>query len=448
MTTSTLAGRCYRPHPAIVERRRQDGGFTLFNAARRSHTELGEIDAFVWERLCGGDRDRRVVRLLRRRFSMGADEASQAVTSLVEDMVGLEALHPVDPDTLTIHPLDTLERLVHCLSPHRPNAFPASSGPVDWEAVLATAVRHDLGGALYPALKQVGAVDALPIPARAIAVALHRSARLAAVGVRNQALEAIRCLNADGIDVLALKGTGALLDGELPFPQEHPVEQINLLVPASRAGAARDCLERIGYRTASAATPDHACHHLPPLLRRDHEIPIELQVEILPRGEARLLAAHEVWAAARMTAFGEVPLWLPSATHRILHGIAHTTVVDGCYAGGVLPLRPLLELARQRVRCRGAADWRFIIERTSETGSLHCLQTHLYAAYRLFGMDLPRGLDIPLGARIRFHHCLAVHGYRWAAALQRWMERLSGRTSDATGRFPFGSRMPGGTLGS
>jgi hypothetical protein len=89
---------------------------------------------------------------------------------------------------------------------------------------------------------------------------------------------------------------------------------------------------------------------------------------------------------------------VPSPTHRVLHNLLHSDLINQTYVRGRIDLRSLHELVRMQVVEQERLDWQAIRERMDRGGQGRVLRASLYLAHRYFGSPLPDRLHPTLGA--------------------------------------------------
>lgn len=287
----------------------------------------------------------------------------------------------------------------------------------DGLSLMALANAQKVGPALLPALRRHGIDDALP-PDLAAYLALlleanaARNRRLAA-----QCRAAGETLAAAGLQAALLKGACWLFAGGAEA-EDRLIVDIDLLLPRAAIPDAVAALVAAGYQdtTGQFEEPDHF-HHAPLLpapAPGGSLASLELHRDL--GWQRRLLPAEEVLRAARPVAPG---LLLPSPEHRLLHNILHAQHQDAAWAGGVIRLRDLLDIARLLATGLDAgvlADWMRRHQRR------HLLTGTLHLAHRLLAAPVPPPLHPSWPARLHAARCLAQARSRRAA----WLgERLA-----------------------
>jgi Uncharacterised nucleotidyltransferase len=182
-----------------------------------------------------------------------------------------------------------------------------AAGPIDWPVLVNAAEAHFLGAVLFDSLHAAGVAASVPAPllarlrAEAARVATRNATLLRAAG------RACQLLAADGVEVMALKGTGLAVHASRYFSIRHQSD-VDLLVARERARVAARLLLAGGFAPAPAyahlvgldgrspldeTSPLPPGHHLLPLVSPEGAT-VELHFELPGRLPPEALEA--VWA--------------------------------------------------------------------------------------------------------------------------------------------------------
>lgn len=201
----------------------------------------------------------------------------------------------------------------------------------------------------------------------------------------------LKILNAIGIEPVLLKGAAHLLDGLYPDPGLRILSDLDILIPAERAGAADAALRDLGFgSTLRGATDPASARHLPPLHRADLPVPVELHTRV--DGEASAAALiPTAWfsAGTRAVAIGDGRALLPDATRTIAHAVVHDQLDHGGWQRKSMRVRPLLDFALARARHENSIDWDELKALFARGGAEPALSRYLCYAEVLFGQPLP-----------------------------------------------------------
>jgi hypothetical protein len=130
-------------------------------------------------------------------------------------------------------------------------------------------------------------------------------------------------------------------------------------------------------------------------------------------GHAEILAADEALAGARSVSFNGLAMKMLSPTHRILHNVLHSQLVDAHYVHGVIPLRSLSEVMIEDRRSPVPPDWSWIRSRMVDQRKGQVLGAYLYMANRLYRMPYPAGVRSTPGSYVHFLRCCGQLAWDW-----------------------------------
>ena len=116
-----------------------------------------------------------------------------------------------------------------------------------------------------------------------------------------------------------------------------------------------------------------------------------------------------------------------SPTHRLLHNILHSQLVDHNYADGIIPLRSLHEVVTESAANQERVDWSIIQSRMEQHSRGKALRAYLYMAHKLFGMSFPEGMGKTLLSRLYYQRCCAQLSWQWT---NEWGLRLGRYSAD------------------
>ncbi len=315
--------------------------------------------------------------------------------------------------------LAALQFLGDCLSLEQTGRFAdvqkqVRSNSLSWKAVVYLANNHLLTPALWMSLERSGLSDELPLDLVSYLSELHGLSTERNVQLRQQLLQAVQQLNQAGITPVLLKGAAHLVSSIYADPGVRIMSDIDLLVDKDQVDAAYSSLLKLGYK------PDESCldyygndhHHCPPLFRPGDYGTVEIH-RYLMGGYADILSAGEVLADARSISCEGLSMKVLSPTHRILHNLIHSQLVDAHYVTGIIPLRSLNEVAVESRHAPAPSDWGFISRRMADSGQAEVLQAYLYMAHSLLRMPWPPCQRATLGARLYSVRCKRQLAWGW-----------------------------------
>lgn len=273
------------------------------------------------------------------------------------------------------------------------------AGPLDWPTVLDLANTQKVAPALWAALRSRALVEYLPAGPRERLFKIYLLNTLKNKSFREQAIRVVRQLNAIGVEPVLLKGGASLFLQTFEDPGSRVMVDLDLLVPHRAAEECWNALRTLGYVPIANAFDYSDHHHLRPLYRPGHYGPIEIHRDALPPSAARLLPTALIWDQSEsvMNECG-IALRVPSPTHRVLHNLLHSELINQTHVRGRIALRSLHELAMMQALYRERLDWETMQRLMEQGGQGRVLRASLYLAHRYFGSPLPDHLHPTLGA--------------------------------------------------
>lgn len=316
---------------------------------------------------------------------------------------------------------------------------------LDWNAVLARAVRHGITPLLYVHLSRPRLRSAVPPALLQQLDRFYAASRLIAMRQRFECARLLDALGRDGIEALPLKGM-ALREHVYPDPALRPSGDVDLLVPPAAAARAEEVLQRLGYvadeREIPAAwyRPENS-HHLAPYRLPGREVLIEIHWGLAPPGAGLRINVEAVWERATAGEIAGRPVRLLAPEDLLLHLALHATVLTRF----LTRLRHLVDVA-ETVRHFGARlDWGLLASRAREWRGQAELYTILRGADALLGLPevppaawtwlRPAGFAearvAAFGRRVLALGCLDLDSNAWAtdyvaafALAESWPEKI------------------------
>ncbi|HEY0113468.1 MAG TPA: nucleotidyltransferase family protein [Allosphingosinicella sp.] len=260
--------------------------------------------------------------------------------------------------------------------------------PPSWPLVVEAASYHLVTPALAWRLeREEGLAGEAASYFEAILELFRARNREMAGAIRAAAMQLARA----GISAIALKGGASLIEELFPDPGIRPLTDIDLLVPEAQVAIAAAVLRDNGWFATTPDKPGH--HHLAPLRHKDWPCTLELHRRVLNKRFGGMLVAEECFRNIRPLDRGDVKALLPSPTHRVVHNIVHSELVNRRSVTRVPELRQLLELCLLRERYEAVIDWEDVALRFRQAGQLPALQHNLSCARSLFGYPPPSFLS-------------------------------------------------------
>lgn len=284
-----------------------------------------------------------------------------------------------------------------------------------WPELLAFANKELLAPTLWVRLQEKGLTGELPPEVAATLRRSHAINSARNLRIRNELLEAIRGLNAAGIEPVVLKGAVDLVTPRYGDSGARILRDIDLFVPEEELATSVAALEGIGYLEAPLEETKFVTYYAD-LTREGNLVGIDLQFYVSSQRD--LLTPAEAAAESERRHIEGVDLRLLSPDHQIVHNLLHSEVQDRGGDVGFVWLRQLLDLVALWRLYGDGVDW-MGIERRFASGRLpHLVSKRLILAQRLLKVPLPEGVAPSLVARIHYWRCLLQ--LRWT-----WIERGS-----------------------
>lgn len=290
-----------------------------------------------------------------------------------------------------------------------------SAPDLPWPDFLSILHHELLAPTLWVRLREKGLADALPPEVAATlrrghAVNAARNAR-----IRQELVEAVRALNAVGIEPVVLKGGVDLVVPRYADSGTRILRDIDLFVPRTELSSAVGGLEAIGFVEAPREATKFVTYYAD-LTRKGNLLGIDLQFYI--SGQRDLLTPEEVSAHATRHEVDGVSLLVPSPEHQVIHNLLHSEVQDRGGDVGFLWLRQLLDLVALWQLYENALDWVAVQQHFASRGFPRLVPKRLYLAQQLLHVPMPAAIAPTVTARLHYHRCLLQ--LRW-----RWLERAS-----------------------
>jgi len=310
------------------------------------------------------------------------------------------------------------------------------SEPLSWEAVVSLANNHLLTPAMWVVLNKKNLTVELPDGLRDYLRELHQLSKERNAQLQTQLLEAVRQLNHIDITPVLLKGAMHLVTDLYGDSGARIMTDIDLLVPRDKIDECLTTLHGLGYEADEDINNDYHedHHHCAPLFRPGDYGSLEIHRSLTESPTVDILPTEIGLAEAQPLEFQGLSMKVLSPTHRLLHNILHSQLVDHNYADGIIPLRSLHEVVTESSANQGSVDWPIIQSRMEQHNRGEALGAYLYMAHTLFGMSFPETMGKTLSSRLYYQRCCAQLSWRWA---NEWGLRL-GRYSADTIRKRYG----------
>jgi hypothetical protein len=300
------------------------------------------------------------------------------------------------------------------------------SGQLSWEAVVNLANNQLVTPAVWVAIKRKGLTEELPGDLRYYLDELHQLNVERNAHLQAQLLEAVQKLNSVNVSPVLLKGAMHLVTDMYGDPGARIMSDIDLLVPENEIKKCMAALQELGYRIREEKLDDYPehHHHCPPLFRPGDYADIEIHRKLM-EGYADILSAETAIAHADTLVTQGIPLRVLSPSHRTIHNILHSQLVDRNHLAGILSLRSLHEMVTESVAYYDKLNWSLIHSLMERRNRGDVLRAYLYQAHRLLNFTLPEDIRTTPGCWLYYWRCIAEIGWQKIEAMGRRMQRYS-----------------------
>jgi len=303
------------------------------------------------------------------------------------------------------------------------------AGQLPWEAVVSLANNHLLTPALWVALQNKDLAGELPEDLRNYLQELHGMSLERNRHLRVQLLEAVRQLNAVGIVPVLLKGAKHLVTTIYTDPGIRIMSDIDLLVRREEIIPSLGALQKLGYEPIEDVHGDYhdEHHHCAPLFRPGDYGTLEIHRKLAEQPYENILPTEMALAELEPLEVEQACMEVLSPTHRILHNIVHSQLIDHHHDDGIIPLRSLHEVVTEQSAGNGSVDWQTIKARMKHHRRDRVLRAYLFMAHELFNMPLLTETGASLASRLHHQRCRAQLRWQWA---RQWGLRLGRYSPD------------------
>lgn len=301
------------------------------------------------------------------------------------------------------------------------------SGLVIWESAVGLANQLLLTPTLWVSLRDKGLVDYLPSDLFAYLRELHHLNTERNRNLKMQAMEAIRALNAEGIEPVLLKGGVFLFDNTLSDLGARIMVDLDILVSQHDLDTCWKVLQGLGYRPTESPSADYSTHHhCVPLIRRGDYGSIEVHRDIVRKGAAHIFPTEIALANTEHLRMEDLSFRILTPTCRVLHSILHSEVFYPGERDLMGRLRSLNDLVVISSAYQDQIGWVVVRKQMKAHGKEDMLQAYLYLAHRILGMALPSWVQ-PTAARMtRYAKTRAELRFEWFGRVNRRIERTIG----------------------
>mgnify|MGYP003584082175 CR=1 FL=1 len=295
-----------------------------------------------------------------------------------------------------------------------------------WPSVLKVASRSWLSPALYVALARSSRLDEAPADVRDYLDFLHERNRERNRRLREQLVEAVGALNAQGIELILLKGAVHLFCAPAEILGARMMSDLDLSVEPEEMVQARSALERLGYRDVGDTRG----------MGRSGAVAL-IEMRDRPSKRVRRYLLRDLRAASYSVEQVGTVARVPNSTCRAIHLIVHDMIKEGDYWRWRMDLRHLHDLAELASAAEGI-DWHQIAATLSDRIGRGALEIQATALHHLFDVPTPpelrggmarlvhvgrvfSGAGGVIGASVRvagnirwgFQKLTTAHAYQW-----------------------------------
>jgi hypothetical protein len=298
---------------------------------------------------------------------------------------------------------------------------------LSWEAVVSLANGQLITPALWVALKNKGLTAELPDELRSYLGELHRLNVARNSHLRAQLLEAVQQLNNINVSPVLLKGAMHLVTDMYGDPGARIMADIDLLVPAEDTERCMTALQELQYKPVKDIQNNYneRHHHNPPLFRRGAYGVLEIHRRVIKKQYEEILPTETAMAASEPLVLQGLSMKVLSPTHRTLHNLLHSQLVDQNYHTGIFSLRSLHEMVIEYSACHDRLNWPMIQSLMERHNRRNVFHTYLYQAHRLLGFPLPACAQKTFGCWLYFWRCVAEAGWQTCENMGHRMQRYS-----------------------
>ena len=297
---------------------------------------------------------------------------------------------------------------------------------IAWEDIITLANNMMLTPALWVSLSDKGLTRNLPSDLYEFLKELHDLNSQRNKKLKSQALEAIQTLNSIDVKPVLLKGSGYLFLNSFGDIGTRMMYDLDIMVPKLAMTSCIKAFHDLDYHSDPEDDEQFINHHhSAPLIRTGEFGAIELHHELLSQKASSILPTTDAWKQIEALPAVATTVYVLSPTHRVLHSILHSQIVDGYHKRYIINLRSLHDLANLIKADGDKIDWVYIQKAMHSHTLKQALLGQLYQANKLFGIKWPEPMRANLSCR--FHYLLCVAGIRWKrfARFNRDMRRYS-----------------------
>lgn len=283
----------------------------------------------------------------------------------------------------------------------------ATDPRVHWPATGAAAVWQGVAPRLARSLVVNDAIGVVPRPVDERLQSAYFSTMARNLALRSELERVVAELHRHDVDVVLLKGA-ALVPLVHRDPGVRPMEDLDLLVRRDDLARADGAIRSLGYRaaaTAPVADTGHGAtrvqfepHHLPPLVRADGTVTIELHHQLGSSDSVLDFDVAGLWDRAVPCAAGAIECARPSDEDLLVHLCLHF-LVDRVRQFSRRALGQLCDVAATIDTLAGTLDWDRLVRDATDRGHAGALALVLGAVVVIPGAAVPDSVCSMLASR-------------------------------------------------
>ena len=293
---------------------------------------------------------------------------------------------PRGPSTLAEHP--SKEPLLLAL--HNPETV-AKLSESGWADLLARAREAWVLARLERLLAERRILDRIPEKARLRLSDTRTFIKRNQTDIRFEVNRVTRALSKLDVSIILLKGA-AYLFSDLPPAGKRFASDLDIMVETEHLDSVERTLLASGWQVVDMTDYDKAyfrkwMHEIPPLWHPDRLVAVDIHHTIIPLTSRYRPDTEALFAAA--VQLGDSPLWVLCPSDMVLHGAVH--LFNEEFLLGIRDLADLHDLLEHFGKTEGF--WGELLDRSSVHGLGRILYYLLRYTRRVFGIEIPTGLE-------------------------------------------------------
>lgn len=256
---------------------------------------------------------------------------------------------------------------------------------------------HRMAGTLYALLRDFAPAESVPRGDMEHLKDHYRHNAVRNIFIRTEFARLARALQAENIEVMALKGV-ALLGSVYTDPGARQMADIDLLVRNAVSQRAQEIVQGMGYEpvgTAAVQARTQEVHrHLPKLVHRRRQLAVEVHTHFVSLETPLRFNISSVWEHARAQDLHGVKVLVPAPEHMLLHLCVHF-FLDRRFTS-MSSLRQLGDIAGVIGYGERPVDWDLFLAEVQRFGVAGPVYSVLSIASSLMDVSVPANVISPL----------------------------------------------------